>query len=144
MRFGSCKIHVTGNVHTEVQFNNTGIRGADTVENLCITLQLALCIWGSISADSTNCGWCSTVVCIYWKKLHVSGLMQFKSVLFKDQPYFQVQGATLLWFLSYCGTLQWNPSLYLKLNINYFLDRRLSKTKLFLNPSENQSRTFLD
>ena len=39
-----------------------------TVENWCVTLQLALCIHGSTFMDSNNCGSGHTVVCVYWKK----------------------------------------------------------------------------
>jgi len=39
------------------------------VENLTIIVQLTLHIHGSVSADSTNCGLCSTVsICIGGKK----------------------------------------------------------------------------
>ena len=39
-----------------------------TVESLQLALQWSMHIWSSVSSDSTNCGPCSTVVCIQWKK----------------------------------------------------------------------------
>ena len=47
-----------------------------------------LCIPDSASADSTNHGLCSTVEFTLKKNPHVSGLVQFKPVLFKGQLYY--------------------------------------------------------
>lgn len=38
------------------------------LKNPHVTLQLVVCIHSSAFADSTRCGSCSTVLCIYWKK----------------------------------------------------------------------------
>lgn len=50
-----------------------------TVENPCITLQLALHIHGITSSGSTNHGLCSSVVHINKKKSCISGPTQFKT-----------------------------------------------------------------
>ena len=53
----------------------------------CITLQVVLCIHGSTSTDSTNRGFCNTVIFTIERNPLMSGPSQFKPVLFKGQPY---------------------------------------------------------
>ena len=66
----------------------------DAVKNLCLTWPSVGClytwflpIWGSASADSTSWGSCSAIVFTIEKDPRISGLMQLKPLLFKDQLY---------------------------------------------------------
>lgn len=56
-------------------------------EKLCITLEMTLCICSSAPMDSTSCGSCRTIECIYCKKVCISKHIQFKPKLFLSTMY---------------------------------------------------------
>ena len=74
-------------------------------ENLHVTVQLALRICSSPSADSTNHGSYSTVVHIYWKNAMYKCTHTIQTSVFKDQLYLYLPN-TQLWVINSCDYIR--------------------------------------
>lgn len=95
-----------------------GVSGPHAVENLCVTLQLALCICSSASMDSTIDGSCSIVVCIF---LGCGLLFCSLCVLWKEVYCFLREAVFFMMFKIFCLSSGHNDIFYFLLNTLFYL-----------------------